>query len=359
MLVHICCSVDSHYFLQELQKAYPKEKLVGFFYDPNIHPYSEYELRFLDVKRSCEKLGVKLYKGEYEYEKWLNAVRGYEDEPEKGARCEICFNFRMGGSVEFAKKLGEKRLTTTLLTSPKKDLEQLKNALQKECEPYGIEFLAPDFRKNGGTQRQFALAKQSQLYHQNYCGCIYGLKKQKQSKAFIDELMSPITRQILPASIEERIRLYKRVKVLEKRGISFTLRREKFLNYRLLSAVLKRDKRVIKSHILFYSHFKNALSKFSLSEHCKGIFQSMKDEICLWDFEYLNAKCKHKFKNFDDFLRRPLSIKQEIALRQKHFAPYNLSPIIVIESLEKGTYELVARSEIYFDSKESIEKGED
>ena len=63
MLVHICCSVDSHYFIQELKRIYPKEKLVAYFYDPNIHPYSEYELRFLDVKRSCDKLKIKLYKG--------------------------------------------------------------------------------------------------------------------------------------------------------------------------------------------------------------------------------------------------------------------------------------------------------
>ncbi|XTO85140.1 hypothetical protein B6658_001295 [Campylobacter coli] len=55
------------------------------------------------------------------------------------------------------------------------------------------------------------------LYHQNYCGCIYGLKKQKQDKNFIDELMSPINAQILPASIEARIALYKKVNLLEKR----------------------------------------------------------------------------------------------------------------------------------------------
>lgn len=354
MLVHICCSVDSHYFLQELQKAYPKEKLVGFFYDPNIHPYSEYELRFLDVKRSCENLGIKLYKGAYEYEKWLNAVKGYENEHEKGARCEICFNFRMGGSVEFAKKLGEKRLTTTLLTSPKKDLEQLKNALQKECEPWGIEFLAPDFRKNGGTQRQFALAKEAMLYHQNYCGCIYGLSKQKQNKPFIDELMSPVNHQVLPASIEARIALYKRVKNLEKKGVKFKLEREKFLNYRLLSGLLKRDKKVVKSYILFYSHFKNVLSKFRLDEELRGEFKSVKDEICFWDFAYFNHKCQNKFKNFEDFLTRPLSVKKEIALRQKAFGEYNLSPIIIVEKLSAGTYELVARSEIYYDTREKI-----
>ena len=131
MLIHICCSVDSHFFISELKKLYPNENLVGFFYDSNIHPQAEYELRFLDVKRSCDKIGVKLYKGKYEFEKWLCATKGYENEPEKGKRCEICFDERLGKSVEFAHKIGEKSLTTTLLTSPKKDLKQLERALQK------------------------------------------------------------------------------------------------------------------------------------------------------------------------------------------------------------------------------------
>ncbi|EAJ6452488.1 epoxyqueuosine reductase QueH [Campylobacter lari] len=356
MLVHICCSVDSHYFIQELAKAYPDEKIIGYFYDPNIHPYSEHELRFLDVKRSCDKLGIKLYKGEYEYEKWLNSVRGYENEPEKGARCQICFDFRMQKSVEFAKKIGEKKLTTTLLTSPKKDLEQLKNALQKECDKFDIEFLAPDFRKNGGTQRQFALAKESMLYHQNYCGCIYALSKQKGQKAFIDELMSPINKQILPASIEEKITFYKRVKNLEKKEVKFKIQREKFLNYRLLSALIKQDKKPIKAYILFYSHFKNAYTKFSINEENLSHYESVKDEINLWSFEYFNTLCKNKYKNFEDFLQNPLKIEQEIKIRQKHFGAYDLSPVIIVENIIKGAYEFMAKSEIYFDSKEKIVK---
>ncbi|ACM64715.2 diacylglucosamine hydrolase like protein [Campylobacter lari] len=356
MLVHICCSVDSHYFIQELAKAYPDEKIIGYFYDPNIHPYSEHELRFLDVKRSCDKLGIKLYKGEYEYEKWLNSVRGYENEPEKGARCQICFDFRMQKSVEFAKKIGEKKLTTTLLTSPKKDLEQLKNALQKECDKFDIEFLAPDFRKNGGTQRQFALAKESMLYHQNYCGCIYALSKQKGQKAFIDELMSPINKQILPASIEEKITFYERVKNLEKKEVKFKIQREKFLNYRLLSALIKQDKKPIKAYILFYSHFKNAYTKFSTNEENLSHYESVKDEINLWSFEYFNSLCKMRFKNFEDFLQNPLKIEQEIKIRQKHFGAYDLSPVIIVENIIKGAYEFMAKSEIYFDSKEKIVK---
>ena len=106
ILVHICCSVDSHFFLQKLQTIYPDKKLVGFFYDPNIHPYSEYYLRYLDVKRSCEILGIELIEGEYDFIKWLEVVKGYEDEPEKGARCSICFDRRLEVSAKKLKRLG-------------------------------------------------------------------------------------------------------------------------------------------------------------------------------------------------------------------------------------------------------------
>ncbi|AXP09386.1 epoxyqueuosine reductase QueH [Campylobacter hepaticus] len=362
MLVHICCSVDSHYFISELKKVYPDEKIIAYFYDPNIHPLSEYELRFLDVKRSCDKLGIKLYKGEYEYEKWLQSVKGYENEPEKGKRCSICFDVRMGSSVEFAVKLGEKKLTTTLLTSPKKDLEQLRKTLQKECEPYGIEFLAPDFRKNGGTQRQFALAKQAMLYHQNYCGCIYGLNKQKQDKSFIDEFISPINKQILPASIQARIALYKKAYLFEKKGLKFKIIRQKFLNYRLLSALIKIDKKPVKSHILFYSHFKNSYTRFSLDEHNlkqnvkEGFYRSTKDEILFVEFWRFNQFFKNKWKNFEDFLKHPLSIEVEIKWRVKHFGFYDLSPVVILENILPTRYEIIAKSEIYNDSKEILIK---
>ncbi len=108
MLVHICCSVDSHFFMEKLQHEYPDEKLIGFFYDPNIHPYSEYQLRYLDVQRSCNKLGIELIEGDYDFENWMDAVRGLEKEPEKGARCEVCFDRRFEVSAYKALELGEK-----------------------------------------------------------------------------------------------------------------------------------------------------------------------------------------------------------------------------------------------------------
>lgn len=409
MLVHICCSVDSHFFISELKKLYPNTKIIGFFYDPNIHPRAEYELRFLDVKRSCDKIGVKLYKSAYEYGKWLLRVKGFEAQPEKGARCEICFSMRVEKCVKFAKKIAAKCVTTTLLTSPKKSINQLINALKNECEKAKISFIAPDFRKNGGTQRQFELAKREMLYHQNYCGCEFGLFKQREKCEFIDELMSPITRQVLPGSIEARLKFYKKVINLEKKGVKFRIFKEKFLNYRLLSAKILANNEAIASHILFYSHFKNAKTQFLQGENLRGNYESFKDEIVFWDFEFLNfilsakfrdyneainkfnalknlqnldeissknlhltaknssnfsqnlspnssKNLKIKFKNFRDFLKKPLSIKTEISLRQKLFKSYNLSPIIICEKIPQGKIQIIAKSEIYFDTREKIVK---
>jgi len=219
MLVHICCSVDSHFFLEKLQNDYPDEKLTGFFYDPNIHPYSEYKLRYLDVQRSCKKLGIDLLEGEYDFENWMQAVRGLENEPEKGARCEVCFDKRFSVSAEKALELGEKKITTTLLVSPLKSQEQLKRVGDAFYEKNGVEFIAVDYRADGGTQDQSRVTKEEQLYRQDYCGCIFGLTMQRdQQERLMDEMFSPIANTILPASIEERLAMYEKRIGLKMKG---------------------------------------------------------------------------------------------------------------------------------------------
>src|SRR5690606_41336656 len=64
-----------YYFLERIQEEFPNEKLIGYFYDPNIHPYSEYRLRYLDVEYSCKKLGITLIEGPYNLEEWLKKVK--------------------------------------------------------------------------------------------------------------------------------------------------------------------------------------------------------------------------------------------------------------------------------------------
>lgn len=265
MLVHICCSVDSHFFLEKLQHDYPHEKLTGFFYDPNIHPYSEYQLRLLDVKRSCKKLGIELLEGEYDFESWMEAVRGLENEPEKGKRCEVCFDRRFEVSAKKALSLGETKITTTLLVSPLKSQEQLKKSGDVFFQKYGVEFVAFDYRTNGGTQEQSRATKEEQLYRQDYCGCIYGLTMQReQQERLMDEMFSAISNQIQPASIEERLELYSRRNELEDKNIAYKIIKEKFLNYRQFNfKLISQKNEIIPAYALFYSTLPRKKANFN------------------------------------------------------------------------------------------------
>jgi len=360
LLVHICCSVDSHFFLQKLQKLYPQKELIGFFYDPNIHPYSEYQLRLLDVQRSCDKLGIRLIEGEYDFEGWLEAVKGFEDEPEKGKRCSICFDNRLETTAKQAVKLGIKEITTTLLTSPKKSIEQLKaNAFEIE-KKYSLHVDTPDFRVDGGTQEQFALAKKDMLYHQNYCGCMFALGKQRASQNRInDELMSPITKQVLPSSIEERIELYEKVIECEQQEIKFRLKREKFLNYRLFSGLVREGKsRVVPSYILFYSTLNREFTRGKIEHIEDGIGYFNREEIIFLDIKKLNELLKTSYSCVRELIKTPLHVEHEIKLRYSLSSGFlqTLNPIIVIDKLELKKYEILIKSKTYNDVRENLVK---
>ncbi len=354
ILVHICCSVDSHFFLQKLQLAYPDKKLVGFFYDPNIHPYSEYYLRYLDVKRSCEILGIELHEGKYDFVKWLEVVKGYEEEPEKGARCSVCFDRRLEVSAKKAKELGANFLTTTLLTSPKKSISQLQKSGEKIAQKEGLEFLTVDFRSGGGTQEQFKIAKEAKLYHQNYCGCIYALSKQREEQnRLLDELISPLNKQILPNSLKSRIELYEKRYKLDK---PYEIVRENFLNYRLLRAFLKEDNRVIPSYILPYSTTKRKSVKFKIEKNIKDTYFANRENIKLISLENYNKLLNKNYENIKELLYNPPLFEEEINLRNKiDYNIYSLNTILIVKDIDKtAKYELFIDYKLYEDVKENL-----
>lgn len=360
MLVHICCSVDSHFFLQKLRLLYPQKKLIGFFYNPNIHPYSEYKLRLFDVQRSCDKLDIELIEGEYDLVGWLEAIRGLENEPERADRCRVCFDDRLKTTAKKAIELGINEITTTLLTSPKKSIEQLKkNALQVE-QKYSLHVDTPDFKVGGGVMEQLALAKKDMLYHQNYCGCLFALEKQRESQDRLkDELMSSAVAQVLPSSIEERIGLYERVVECERRGEKFRLKREKFLNYRLLSASVKDSKKeVIFSYFLFYSTLKRGRTKGKIELIQDGIGYFNREEILIISIKKLNSVLKCSYKNVNALIKRPLQVEDEIVLRKRLESGVfqTLNPIIVIDNIELKKYEIKLISKTYSDVREVLVK---
>jgi predicted adenine nucleotide alpha hydrolase (AANH) superfamily ATPase len=360
LLIHICCSVDSHYFIKKIIEKFPDKKITAFFYNPNIHPYSEYLLRFNDVKRSCDKYNIKLIDGNYDLESWLNAVKGYEDEPEKGLRCNICFENRFENSAKIAKELNIEEFTSTLLMSPKKSIEQLTSNGQKVAKKYNLNFISVDFRKSGGTQEQFKIAKDDKLYHQNYCGCMFALKQQRKIQNKIDvELFKNISNQCEPNSIEEKIELYKQVEECEKNNQQFELIRVNFKNYRLLLGSISIDKEVIPSHILRFSYLKKEYSKTKIKFSKNKIFYTKKDNIKIIKLSQVNKLLKTDKKDIKELIKKPLNINDEIKLRNFiDNVDYSCSIIIIIDDNmildENSIIEIKLKSIIYDDVKEVL-----
>lgn len=357
MLVHICCSVDSHFFLEKLQRDYPKEKLIGFFYDPNIHPYSEYRLRLLDVERSCKKLGIELLEGDYDFESWMEAVRGLENEPEKGARCEVCFDKRFETSAKKALELGETKITTTLLVSPLKSQEQLKRSGDIFFKKYGVEFIAYDYRKDGGTQDQSRVTKEEQLYRQDYCGCIYGLTMQREQQGrLMDEMFSAISNTVLPSSIEDRLNMYKHRVELEDKNISYKIIKNKFLNYRQFNFKLTlANNKIIPAYALFYSTLPRKKANGVIEFSNENIHYFNREEIKFVTLEFFNLTCNFEYKRIKELIFNPPCFEDELKFRTLLTKTnYDLSPIIIVDEMPSGKLTIELDALTYEDTIEKL-----
>jgi len=348
--------VDSHYFLKKLQEEYPEEKLTGFFYDPNIHPYSEYYLRLLDVKRSCKMLDIDLIEGDYDVENWLDAVRGLEHEPEKGSRCGVCFDRRFEISAQKAAALGESTFTSTLLTSPKKSLKQLQTAGNALAKREGIAFVAPDFRKASGTQEQNILAKEDALYRQDYCGCMFGLNIQRdQQSKLADELFVPISGQIQPESIEERIEMYEKRWKWEEENIPHKIIKQRFLNWRLSSGLLRVRKEVVPAHFLPYSTLKGEYSRGKMEYNIGDVHHMNRDEVRFITLAHYNSLSDTHYQSVTELIFAPPSFSKEVELREKlGVTPYDISIILVVEEIPDKKIEILCQSKTYDDVKETL-----
>ena len=356
MLVHICCAVDSHYFLEKIQEEFPNEELVGYFYDPNIHPYSEYRLRYLDVEYSCKKLGIPWLEGAYNLEEWLKKVKGMEHLPEKGDRCTVCYDDRLDVSVQKAIELGHDKFTTSLLISPKKSQEKLEIIGEKLTIQTGVEFIFRDYRSGNGGQVQGERVKENSLYRQNYCGCLFGLTAQREAqKKIMDEMFNPISNQILPESIEERLELYQRRNDLEDTGKKYKLIKQRFLNYRLLSGKVIVAKKVVPSYILCYSTINRNNTNGRIEYEKDGINYLNRDEVKIIDINTFNRFALSSYKDVKELMYNPPNFYKELEIRNKIIKnPYDLSALIVINEIQNEKYEIEINSETYEDIKEEI-----
>jgi len=355
VLVHICCSVDSHYFLEKLQEDYPQERIIGFFYDPNIHPYSEYKLRLLDVQFSCDKLGIDLIEGPYDLENWLKITKGLENEPEKGDRCSVCFDNRLDVTLNKAKELGCDKFTTTLLISPKKSQDKLQIIGEKLALQSGIEFIFKDYRSGDGVQIQGQKVKENKLYRQNYCGCLYALSAQREYQDRLkDELISPIGQDILPNSIEYRLKLYKN----RDKNPDLDIVKNRFLNYRLLSGKVIIQKKIIDSYFLPYSTLKNNKTQGRVERVIDNIGYFNRDELKMITLEFFNSLANSQYKNIKELVYSPLEFERLLNIRSKLLdnSFYDLSCVVVVDKIEDKKYEIICNSVVYDDTIEKILK---
>ena len=176
VLLHACCAPCSSAIVEWLVAH--DMKPVIFYYNPNIFPREEYEIRKEESKRHAEALGLRWIDGDYRHEEWLQGVCGLEDEPERGRRCEQCFTLRLTATARMAKRLGIKYFATTLASSRWKSLEQIERAGRvAEQQVEDTVFWAQNWRKDGLQERRNQLLKEYGFYNQQYCGCEFSMRK--------------------------------------------------------------------------------------------------------------------------------------------------------------------------------------
>ena len=127
LLMHSCCAPCAGEIMEAV--AASDIDTTIFFYNPNIHPKEEYEIRKNENIRFAEKLGFDFVDADYDKENWFERIKGLEDEPERGERCTVCFDMRFERSALFAHENGFDVFATTLGISRWKDLNQINNCL--------------------------------------------------------------------------------------------------------------------------------------------------------------------------------------------------------------------------------------
>ena len=174
LLLQSCCGPCSSYVLEALT---PYFRVTVLYYNPNIQPRAEYDLRLENQRKIIAALPtpteVDILECGYDGEKYDAAVKGLESEPEGGARCTVCFRLRLEETAKRASELGYDWFCTTLTVSPHKDAERLNQIGRALGERYGVPFLPSDFKKREGYKRSIQLSKEYELYRQDYCGCLY------------------------------------------------------------------------------------------------------------------------------------------------------------------------------------------
>jgi len=175
LLLHSCCAPCAGEIMEAV--AASEIKTTVYFYNPNIHPIQEYELRKEENKRYCQKLDFNFIDADYDKDNWFKRIKGLENEPERGERCTKCFDMRFERSALYAHENNFSLFATTLGISRWKDLDQVNNSGLRAADRYSdLNFWDFNWRKAGGSPRMIEISKREEFYQQEYCGCVYSLR---------------------------------------------------------------------------------------------------------------------------------------------------------------------------------------
>lgn len=181
ILLHICCAVCGAYLVELLKEKF---EVILYYFNPNIWPQEEYNRRLDSVKALAEYFNTELIVEDYDHISWLEKIKGLEEEPEGGKRCEICFKERLLKTLNYAIENKINYFTTTLPISPYKSKELINEIGEKISSDRRTIFLSFSEiekmfqeEKKELWQKTRELAKVLNFYHQKYCGCEFSLRQ--------------------------------------------------------------------------------------------------------------------------------------------------------------------------------------
>lgn len=177
LLLHVCCAPCLSGVIDKIKDFFD---ITLFFYNPNISPKEEFDLRLNEVKALLEKINlsdIKVALKEYDNFEFEEIADGLKSEKEGGLRCKKCYQLRLEKTFEYARLNNFDFVTTTLSVSPYKNANLLNELGVNLSEKYGVKYLVSDFKKDNGYKMSCDLSKKFGLYRQNYCGCVYSKKE--------------------------------------------------------------------------------------------------------------------------------------------------------------------------------------
>lgn len=175
LLLHSCCAPCSGDIMERLLKSGINYTI--FFYNPNIHPLKEYEIRKDENKRFADKHQIEFIDADYDRDEWFKRAKGMAWEPERGIRCTMCFDMRFERTALYAHEHNFSVFTSSLGVSRWKNMEQINDCGVRAAQKYpDLSYWTFNWRKEGGSSRMIEVSKREQFYQQEYCGCVYSLR---------------------------------------------------------------------------------------------------------------------------------------------------------------------------------------